>query len=216
MLLGLQFQGFFFLIFFFIFLSSSDPLQHFFFPSSSFFFKPTPPFSYMHKFIPKNKNPHLIFVILVFDLRILGFGFGFGFSMFVGFLVEVVVVLRVVGGGGCCCGFLGLQLVVVELRFGVTGYRCCIGRKCLVRGKRNPSRVPTISKQCGVSGWAPPFWQKVGLNFELFDWVMLPIKNFGVFERKWKLSYELWILSLRYELWVLSYENWVMAKLNGP
>ena len=104
--------------------------------------------------------------------------------MFVGFLVEVVVVLRVVGGGGCSCGFLGLQLVVVELRFGVTGYRCCIGRKCLVRGKRNPPRVPTISKQCGVSGWAPPFWQKVGLNFELFDWVMLPNKNFGDFERK--------------------------------
>ena len=53
-----------------------------------------------------------------------------------------------------------------------------------MRGKRNPPRVPTISKQCGVSGWAPPFWQKVGLNFELCDWVMLPNKNFGVFERK--------------------------------
>ena len=59
-------------------------------------------------------------MILVFDLRILGFGFGF--SMFVGFLVEVVVVLRVVGGGGCCCGFLGLPLVVVELGFCVAGY----------------------------------------------------------------------------------------------
>ena len=46
---------------------------------------------------------------------------------------------------------------------------CCIGRKLLVRGKRNPPQVPTISKQCGVSGWAPRFWQKVGLNFELFD-----------------------------------------------
>ena len=74
----------------------------------------------MHKFILKNKNLHLIFVILVFDLRILGFGF----SMFVGFLVEVVVVLRAVGGGGCGCGFLGLPLVVVELNFGVAGYWC--------------------------------------------------------------------------------------------
>ena len=211
MLLALRFQGFFFprLLLYFSFFFKPTPM-FFFFSSSfffflSFFFRPTPPFSYMHKFIPKNKNPHLLFVILVFDLRILGFGFGF--SMFVGFLVEVVVVLKVVGGGGCSCGFLGLQLVVVELGFGVTGYRCCIGRKCLVRGKRNPPRVPTISKQCGVSGWAPPFWQKVGLNFELFDWVMLPNKNFGDFERKWKLSYELWILRVRYELWVLSYEN---------
>ena len=76
----------------------------------------------MHKFIPINKNPHLILVILVFDLRILGFGFGF--SMFVGFLVEVVVVLRTVGGGGYGCGFLGLPLVVVELGFGVAGYWC--------------------------------------------------------------------------------------------
>ena len=90
-------QGFFFfLIFFFIFLSSSDPLQRFFFffcSSSSFFFflslffRSTPPFSYMHKFIPKNKNPHLIFVILVFDLRILGFRFGF--SVFMGFWLWV-------------------------------------------------------------------------------------------------------------------------------
>ena len=36
--------------------------------------------------------PHLIFVILVFDIRILGFGF----SVFVGFLVEVMVMLRAV------------------------------------------------------------------------------------------------------------------------
>ena len=39
-----------------------------------------------------------------------------------GFLVEVVVVLRVVGGGGC--GFLGLPLVVVKLGFNVAGYWC--------------------------------------------------------------------------------------------
>ena len=52
-------------------------------------------------------------MILVFDLRILGFGFGFEFSMFVGFLVEVVVVLRAIGSGGRGCGFLGLLLVVV-------------------------------------------------------------------------------------------------------
>ena len=88
----------------------------------------------MHKFIPRNKNPHLIFVILVFDLRILGFGFGF--SMFVGFLVELVVVLRAVGGGGCGCGFLGLPLVVVELGFGVAGYWCVkwVSRKRDVNG----------------------------------------------------------------------------------
>ena len=37
-----------------------------------------------------------------------------------GFLVELVVVLRAVGGGGCgCdCGFLGLLSVVVELGIG--------------------------------------------------------------------------------------------------
>ena len=40
--------------------------------------------SSMHKYIPRNRNPLLIFVILVFDLRIPGFGFGFGFSVFVG------------------------------------------------------------------------------------------------------------------------------------
>ena len=56
----------------------------------------------MHKFILRNKNPHLIFMILVFDLRILRFGFGFsvfvGFCefLFVGFLVEVMVMLRAV------------------------------------------------------------------------------------------------------------------------
>ena len=41
-----------------------------------------------------------------------------------GFLVEVVVVLRAVGGRGCGCGFLGLPLVVVELGFDVAGYWC--------------------------------------------------------------------------------------------
>ena len=41
-----------------------------------------------------------------------------------GFLVEVVVVLRAVGGGGYGCGFLGFPLVVVELGFGVVGYWC--------------------------------------------------------------------------------------------
>ena len=70
------------------FFSSSSSSSFFLF--LSFFFRPTPPFSYMHKFIPRNKNPHLIFVILVFDLRILGFRFGF--SVFVGFF-----------GGGCGC-----------------------------------------------------------------------------------------------------------------
>ena len=48
---------------------------------------------------------------------------GLGFLclwVFVGFLVELVVVLRAVGGGGCgCdCGFLGLLSVVVELGIG--------------------------------------------------------------------------------------------------
>ena len=41
-----------------------------------------------------------------------------------GFLVEVVVVLKAVGGGGYGCGFLGFPLVVVELGFGVAGYWC--------------------------------------------------------------------------------------------
>lgn len=42
----------------------------------------------------------------------------------------------------------------------------------LVRRNRNcerHTRVATISKQCGVSGWAPPFWSKVDLKFELWD-----------------------------------------------
>ena len=72
-------------------------------------------------------------MILVFDLRILGFRFGF--SMFMGLLVEVVVVLRAVGGGGCGCGFLDLPLVVVELGFRVAGYWCVKW----VSGKRDVS-----------------------------------------------------------------------------
>ena len=51
---------------------------------------------------------------------------------------------------------------------------------------------------------------------ELCDWVMWPNNNFGVFEIKWGLGYELWVLNLSYELWVLSYEIWVMAKPNKP
>ena len=38
-------------------------------------------------------------------------------------------------------------------------------------------------------------------------WVMWPNNNFGVFEIKWGLGYELWVLSLSlsYELWKLSH-----------
>ena len=39
---------------------------------------------------------------------------------------------------------------------------------------------------------AQPFWQKVDLKVEIYDWVLLPNKNFGVFE--------LCVLSLSYEL----------------
>ena len=36
---------------------------------------------------------------------------------------------------------------------------------------------------CVVSmGWVPPFWQKVDLKVEICDWILLPNKNFGVFE----------------------------------
>ena len=42
---------------------------------------------------------------------------------------------------------------------------------------------------------------------ELCDWVMWPNNNFGVFEIKWGLGYDLWVLSLSYELRVLNYEN---------
>ena len=49
---------------------------------------------------------------------------------------------------------------------------CSDGRKFLLKGKRKSTWVETISKLCGVSRWAPPFWQKVDLNFELCDWVM--------------------------------------------
>ena len=94
---GQPLQHFFLFFFFSFFPSSSDPLERFYCccccssSSSSFFFffsnflRPTPPFSYMHKFIFRKKNPHLIFVILVFDIRILGFGF----SVFVGFCLWV-------------------------------------------------------------------------------------------------------------------------------
>ena len=47
-------------------------------------------------------------------------------------------------------------------------------------------------------------------------WVMWPNNSFGVFEIKWGLGYELWVLSLSYKLWVLSYKNWVMTKSNEP
>ena len=42
---------------------------------------------------------------------------------------------------------------------------------------------------------------------ELCDWVMWPNNNFGVFEIKWGLGYDLWVLSLSYESRVLNYEN---------
>ena len=42
---------------------------------------------------------------------------------------------------------------------------------------------------------------------ELCDWVMWPNNNFWVFEIKWGLGYDLWVLSLSYELQVLNYEN---------
>ena len=44
---------------------------------SFFLLQTQPPCSSTHKYIPKNRNPLLIFMILVFDLRIPGFGFGF-------------------------------------------------------------------------------------------------------------------------------------------
>ena len=74
----------------------------------------------MHKFIPRNKNPHLIFVILVFDLRILGFEFGF--SMFVGFC----------GFFGGACGYvegcwwwrLWLWISGFAVNGGGAGFRC--------------------------------------------------------------------------------------------
>ena len=81
--------------------SLSDPLHHqrlfffspllpsclSFFSSFSFFLsffllQTHSPCSSTHKYIPKNRNPLLIFIILVFDLRIPGFGFGF--SVFMG------------------------------------------------------------------------------------------------------------------------------------
>ena len=43
---------------------------------------------------------------------------------------------------------------------------------------------------------------------ELCDWVMWPNKNFGVFEIKWDLGYELWVLSLS---WVMSIELWKLS-----
>ena len=55
------------------------------------------------------------------------------------------------------------------------------------------------------------FWN---MSYGGKTWVMWPNNNFGVFEIKWGLGYELWDLSLSYEDWVLSYENWVMAKPN--
>ena len=45
---------------------------------------------------------------------------------------------------------------------------------------------------------------------------MWPNNNFVVFEIKWSLGYELWVLSLSYEFWVLDYENWVIVKPNEP
>ena len=86
-----------FFFFFFFFIKSTPPPTVFFFffllfflvvflsflLFLSFFLLQThSPCSSTHKYIPRNGNPLLIFVILIFDLRIPGFRFGF--SMFVG------------------------------------------------------------------------------------------------------------------------------------
>ena len=59
--------------------------------------------------------------------------------------MEVVVVLKAVGGGGCGCGFLDLPLVVVELGFGVAGFKDAGSNHILL---------------CSVSGWVHHFGKK--------------------------------------------------------
>ena len=86
-----------FFFFFFFFIKSTPPPTVFFFFFLLFFLvvflsfllflsffliQTHSPCSSTHKYILKNRNPLLIFMILVFDLRILGFGWGF--SVFVG------------------------------------------------------------------------------------------------------------------------------------
>ena len=49
------------------------------------------------------------------------------------------------------------------------------------------------------------FWN---MSYDGKKWVMWPNNNFEVFEIKWGLGYELWVLSLSYEYWVLKIESW--------
>ena len=132
----------FFILSFSYFLSSSTEFHQlpciFFFsffiptlPSTTFFFllQTCSPCSSTHNYIPKNRNPLLIFMILVFDLRIPRFGFGFSVWVWVcsfgsliwrfcvgvfGFSVFVVVVWSLGCDGG---GFVWLVVVLMIENF---------------------------------------------------------------------------------------------------
>ena len=69
-------------VFFFSFFFLPSSSSSFFFFLSFFLYQTHSPCSSTHKYIPRNRNPLLIFVILVFVLRIPGFRFRF--SVFMG------------------------------------------------------------------------------------------------------------------------------------
>ena len=55
--------------------------------------------------------------------------------------------------------------------------------------------------------WAPSFWQKVWLNFELCDWVMLPNMAFLRESGNWVKSYGFWVWVMKTEYWVMKTET---------
>ena len=103
-----------------------------------------------------------------------------------------MVVLRAVGGGGCGCGFLGLPLVMVELGFSVAE---------LEEQKRKGTQVATIIF-CVVSVGGSIVLAKSGvkkLRYMTKFCDQTKVLEFLSDSGVWVMTYELCVLSLRYE-----------------
>ena len=86
---------------------------------------------------------------------------------------------------------------------------CCIGRKFLVRGKRNPP-MGTNHKQTVWCQWVgSTILAKSRLKF----WVMW--LGYVVKQEFWsfweKLETKLWVIDFEFELWVMSIELWKLS-----
>ena len=105
-------------------------------------------------------------------------------------------------------------MVFVLESYIVLDWACCTGRKCLMRGKRNP-HVGTNHKQIVWCQWVgSTILAKSRLKF----WVMwlgyVAKQEFWSFWEK--VETELWVMGFEFELWVMSYEYWHMKTKSWP